>query len=354
MGFQRQCGSSWAFAAAAALESRLMIGAGANTTAALSPQHIMDCAAARFAYNASACTGGSPADAFAFAAGDGVVADAGEGRVLGAGWGQQVCWLAACGLLPVHRYRPSPHIPALPLAPLHPPEPPGMRYRAEHGGADVASAGHLAQCARGFLTGQAAKAGGARVSGTPAYTAVTPASRLGMMAALRAAPAVVTLAVDPSFQHYHAGVYSSTTCQPGERSGGVKRWRGPRRAEAACGWASAGRLLGACRLLVQATSPALTPLPRRPCSPAAGSSPTQSLLLVGYDTTRAGWELWLAKNSLGASWGEAGHVRLAMAEGDGLCGMYYAAVQPGAVTPTAPAKPGNGNGSGNGKQAESS
>lgn len=33
MGFQRQCGLSWAFAAAAALESRLMI--------ATSPQHIM-------------------------------------------------------------------------------------------------------------------------------------------------------------------------------------------------------------------------------------------------------------------------------------------------------------------------
>ena len=41
VSFQGQCASSWAFAAAAALESRLMIGAGTNTTAVLSAQHIM-------------------------------------------------------------------------------------------------------------------------------------------------------------------------------------------------------------------------------------------------------------------------------------------------------------------------
>lgn len=41
VGMQRQCGSSWAFAAAEAMESKLMIGANLSTTAALSPQHIM-------------------------------------------------------------------------------------------------------------------------------------------------------------------------------------------------------------------------------------------------------------------------------------------------------------------------
>ena len=40
-GFQAACGSSWAFAAAGALESKLMIGSKLATTAALSPQHIM-------------------------------------------------------------------------------------------------------------------------------------------------------------------------------------------------------------------------------------------------------------------------------------------------------------------------
>ena len=41
VGFQAQCGSSWAFAVAAALESKLLIGTNTNSTAALSPQHIM-------------------------------------------------------------------------------------------------------------------------------------------------------------------------------------------------------------------------------------------------------------------------------------------------------------------------
>ena len=41
VSFQGRCASSWAFAAAAALESRLMIGTGTNTTSALSAQHIM-------------------------------------------------------------------------------------------------------------------------------------------------------------------------------------------------------------------------------------------------------------------------------------------------------------------------
>ena len=40
-GFQAACGSSWAFAAAGALESKLMIDSQTNTTAALSAEHIM-------------------------------------------------------------------------------------------------------------------------------------------------------------------------------------------------------------------------------------------------------------------------------------------------------------------------
>ena len=73
-------------------------------------------------------------------------------------------------------------------------------------------------------------------------------------------------------------------------------------------------------------------------------SPAQAVLVVGYDTTRLGWEYFLAKNSLGTSWGERGMVRLAMTEGEGTCGMYRAARQPGAVTALAAAKL-------NGKQA---
>ena len=65
---------------------------------------------------------------------------------------------------------------------------------------------------------------------------------------------------------------------------------------------------------------------------------------MGYSTQTAGQEHFLAKNSLGAGWGEAGFVRLAMAgDGAGLCGMYRAAYQPAAVVAVGPGKPGNGN-----------
>lgn len=62
---------------------------------------------------------------------------------------------------------------------------------------------------------------------------------------------------------------------------------------------------------------------RLPCScpPPAGATGTQALLLVGYDTTRAGKEFLLAKNSLGAGWGEGGFARIALAD---ACGLYQA------------------------------
>lgn len=80
----------------------------------------------------------------------------------------------------------------------------------------------------------------------------------------------------------------------------------------------------------------------RPSS--AGATPNHALLLVGYSTQAAGQEHFIAKNSFGAGWGEAGFVRLAMSgDGAGMCGMYRAAFQPSAVSAIAPTKPGNGN-----------
>jgi len=65
---------------------------------------------------------------------------------------------------------------------------------------------------------------------------------------------------------------------------------------------------------------------------------------VGYSTQTAGQEYFVAKNSLGAAWGQAGFARIAMAgDGAGTCGMYAAAFQPAAITAIAPAKPGKGN-----------
>ncbi|KAL4420529.1 hypothetical protein ABPG75_010185 [Micractinium tetrahymenae] len=237
-GFQAACGSSWAFAAAAALESKLMIDTQTNATAALSTQHIMDCTSRMFGYTDSACNGGSLTDAFQYAAERGVTTD------------------------DAYRYRP-----ATP-------------------GSDVDAKGFLLQCDRPFLTGKAAKAGLARISATPAYRQVSPAnSKAALLQALAAQPAVATLAVDASFQHYAGGIWTSTAC---------------------------------------------------------AASPNHALLLVGYSTLPAGQEHLLAKSSLGAAWGESGFVRVAMtADGPGMCGLYRAAFQPSAVSVIAPTQPGN-------------
>ncbi|PRW44397.1 ervatamin-B-like isoform X2 [Chlorella sorokiniana] len=241
VSFQGQCASSWAFAAASALESRLMIGASSNTTAALSAQHIMDCTAAMSNYSAPSCTGGSPADAFAFAATTGVATDD------------------------------------------------GYPYRGLNGNSADAP-GRAKQCDRGFLTGQAAKQGTVHISGTPAFTPVH-ASKLGLITALAAQPLVASVGVDPSFQHYAGGIWSSPDCD--------------------------------------------------------ASVPAQVMLVIGYDVNRYGQEHFIAKNSLGAAWGEGGSMRIAMSDTPaGTCGLYLRALQPGAVTTLAAAKPGNGKGSG--------
>ncbi|PSC71844.1 cysteine endopeptidase [Micractinium conductrix] len=239
-GFQAACGSSWAFAAAGALESKLMIDSKLNTTAALSPQNIMDCTTRMFAYTDFTCNGGSLTDAFQYAAERGVTADD------------------------------------------------AYRYRSATPGNDADAKGFLLQCDRAFLTGRAARAGLVRISATPAFKQVSPASnKVALITALAAQPAVTTLAMDASFQHYAGGIWTSTAC---------------------------------------------------------GTAPNHALLLVGYSTQTAGQEHFLAKNSLGAGWGEAGFVRLAMAgDGAGLCGMYRAAYQPAAVVAVGPGKPGNGN-----------
>ena len=45
-----------------------------------------------------------------------------------------------------------------------------------------------------------------------------------------------------------------------------------------------------------------------------------SLLLVGYNLS-APVPYWLLLNSWGANWGEQGFIRLAIQDGDGVCGM---------------------------------
>lgn len=83
----------------------------------------------------------------------------------------------------------------------------------------------------------------------PHRSNLPPSSPLLPPQALAARPALALLAVDSTFQHYAGGVWSSPTC-------------------------------------------------------AHAAAPNHALLVVGYSTEKPGFENFLAKNSLGASWGE--------------------------------------------------
>ena len=107
--------------------------------------------------------------------------------------------------------KPPPTHPTLhPSAPLHPTPSPGYPYRGLNG-KSANAAGRSNQCDRAFLTGQAAKQGTARITGTPAFAPVT-ASKLGLITALAAQPLVASIGVDASFQHYAGGIWSSPSC----------------------------------------------------------------------------------------------------------------------------------------------
>ena len=176
-----------------------------------------------------------------------------------------------------------------------------------------------------------------RISVAPAFKQVPASNKVALITALAAQPAVTTLAVDATFQHYAGGIWTSTACGEcgGRVQGGGMRGGGDPHSAAVL-----HLLLHGCT----AGSPVLLPEPPPPPPQLAGTAPNHALLLVGYSTQTAGQEHFLAKNSLGAGWGEAGFVRLAMAgDGAGLCGMYRAAYQPAAVVIVGPGKPGNGN-----------
>eukprot|EP00887_Chlorella_sp_A99_P004720 scaffold4.g4720.t1 len=239
-GSQLTCAASWAFAAAAAVESRLLIGANTSSALAaaqrvgkLSVRQILECAAAAANYTAPVCAGGYATDAFAYAAAAGLTAEA----VFSFNRGADSCGAAAAA----------------------------------------------GRCAPAPLAARARQGGLVQITGTPAYARVAPARNMAaLLKAVAAQPAVAYLAVEPAFQHY------------------------------------AGGLLRA--------------------SPACAAAPlTHALLLTGYDTTAAA-PYWQALNSLGAAWGQAGAVRLALeGDGAGACGMYRAAFYPGAAALVAPA-----------------
>jgi KDEL-tailed cysteine endopeptidase len=45
------------------------------------------------------------------------------------------------------------------------------------------------------------------------------------------------------------------------------------------------------------------------------------VLLVGYGTDKTDGDYWIVKNSWGADWGDNGYVKLAIEDGEGVCGV---------------------------------
>merc|ERR1712098_439638 len=55
---QGQCGSCWAFSAAEAIESQMILGIGGKVSISLSPQQIASCAPSNGTYGCDGCNGG--------------------------------------------------------------------------------------------------------------------------------------------------------------------------------------------------------------------------------------------------------------------------------------------------------
>ena len=62
-------------------------------------------------------------------------------------------------------------------------------------------------------------------------------------------------------------------------------------------------------------------------STSCGTQMDHGVLAVGYGTEN-GQEYYIVKNSWGADWGEKGFVRIAIADGAGICGIQNSASQP--------------------------
>ena len=60
---------------------------------------------------------------------------------------------------------------------------------------------------------------------------------------------------------------------------------------------------------------------------ACGTSTDHATLVVGYGS-EDGQEYWIMKNSWGTVWGEAGYMRLAIQDGEGVCAIQSAPYWP--------------------------
>ena len=103
------------------------------------------------------------------------------------------------------------------------------------------------------------------------YLAVTPNTPTQMKAALDKQPLAVSIEADKLvFQTYKSGVMSSTKC---------------------------------------------------------GTTLDHAVLAVGYGTEN-GEEYWLVKNSWNTTWGDQGYIKLAIVDGEGICGVQMEPLAP--------------------------
>ena len=64
-------------------------------------------------------------------------------------------------------------------------------------------------------------------------------------------------------------------------------------------------------------------------NPKCGTNLDHAVLAVGFGTDEAsGLDYWLIKNSWDTTWGDNGYIKLAMVEGDGICGVQMDPLYP--------------------------
>jgi len=60
---------------------------------------------------------------------------------------------------------------------------------------------------------------------------------------------------------------------------------------------------------------------------SCGTGLDHAIAAVGYGSDN-GQEYWIIRNSWGSSWGEEGYIRVAIEDGEGICGIQMGSFYP--------------------------